>query len=236
LINSSIWRYDKNYRGKFKTQDNQITETGALGHQQVRFTPAPAYLTPQLVAQLCTAYDQAITDAQIDPLILTACFVFDFLSIHPFLDGNGRLSRLLTLLLLYRSGIKVGRYISLEKLIEESKATYYEALQASSQGWLADENDYTPFVRYFLGVILKSYQALETRFEIAQNASLSPDQRVLNALRDALIPQSRRELEAAIPECGQRTIERALARLQVAGKIEKRGAGKGTKYVLTVNV
>lgn len=139
------------YGGNYKTADNVIAETDAQGNKTIRFQPVPAWETPEAVEALCRAYEEAVGTGEMDPLLLIPMFVLDFLCIHPFNDGNGRMSRLLTLLLLYRAGYIVGKYISIEKLIEESKETYYEALQQSSLNWHEDANDYAPFVRVHPG-------------------------------------------------------------------------------------
>ena len=142
------------------------------------------------------------------------------------------MSRLLTLLLLYKSGYLVGKYISIEMLIEESKQTYYEALQASSVGWLENEQDYTPFVRYLVGIILRAYENFSERFEIIINRELTPAERVVEELEKSFEPLSRANLENLLPDISQRTIERALAELQTENKIQKVGQGRSTKYQL----
>lgn len=230
-LHKNLYNYSaKGYKGKFKSSDNIITERDADGRERVRFIPAPAYLTPNLVEELCRQYNQAIQKAEIDPLLLIPCFVLDFLSIHPFSDGNGRMSRLLTLLLLYKSGYLVGKYISIEMLIEKSKETYYETLQASSIGWLGNEQDYTPFVRYLLGIILRAYEEFSERFEVVINREMTPAERLLEELQKSFSPLSRADLEVLLPDISRRTIERALSELQASDKIEKIGQGRATKY------
>ncbi|SCB81984.1 Fic family protein [Weissella bombi] len=232
-LHKNLYNYSgKNYKGKLKSSDNVITEKNMDGSEQVRFVPAPAYLTPDLIKELCYQYNQAIQKDEIDPLLLIPCFVLDFLSIHPFSDGNGRMSRLLTLLLLYKSGYLVGKYISIEMMIEESKQTYYEVLQASSVGWLENEQDYTPFVRYFVGIILRAYENFSERFEIIINRELTPAERLIEKLEKSFEPLSRADFENLLPDISQRTIERALAELQTEHKIQKVGQGRSTKYQL----
>lgn len=232
-LHKNLYNYSaKNYKGKFKSSDNVITEKDQAGNERVRFVPAPAYLTPILASDLCYQYNQAIQKAEIDPLLLIPCFVLDFLSIHPFSDGNGRMSRLLTLLLLYKSGYLVGKYISIEMLIEKSKQTYYETLQASSAGWLTNEQDYTPFVRYLLGIVLRAYEEFSERFDLIINRELSPAERVIEELQKSFEPLSRANFEVLLPDISRRTIERALAELQAEDKIKKIGQGKATKYRL----
>ena len=151
--------------GNYKNSDNLIAEIDAEGHEKVRFIPVPAFQTAEAVEELCNRFWEAWEADYIDKLILIPMFVLDFLCIHPFNDGNGRMSRLLTLLLFYKAGYIVGKYISMEMLIEKTKETYYEALQASSGNWHENENAYEPFVRYYLGVTLKAYNEFENRVE-----------------------------------------------------------------------
>lgn len=230
-LHKNLYNYSaKSYKGKLKTGDNVITEKDLDGKERVRFVSTPAYLTPDLIDELCYQYNQAIQKAEIDPLLLIPCFILDFLSIHPFSDGNGRMSRLLTLLLLYKSGYLVGKYISIEMLIEESKQTYYEALQDSSIGWLENEQDYTPFVQYLSGIILRTYESFSERFEIIINRELTTAERILEELQKSFVPLSRANLESLLPDISQRTIERGLAELQSENKIQKIGRGRSTKY------
>lgn len=230
-LHKNLYNYSaKSYKGKYKISDNVITEKDFDGTERVRFVPAPAYLTENLMKELCEQYTQAIEKSKIDPLLLIPCFVLDFLSIHPFSDGNGRMSRLLTLLLLYRSGYLVGKYISIEMLIEKSKQTYYETLQASSVGWIENKQDYTPFVRYLLGIILKAYEDFSERFEVIINKEMTTAERVLEELNKSFEPLSRSDLQTLLPDISQRTIERALAELQDKYRIEKVGQGRSTKY------
>ena len=149
--------------GRYKTSDNIIEEQDAEGNKSVRFRPMPAWETPEAIEKICQSYDEALNSENIDALIIIPMFVLDFLCVNPFNDGNGRISRLLTLLLLYRSGYIVGKYISIEKLIEQTKEIYYESLQLSSAGWHENKNDYEPFVKYMLGVIVAAYRDFSSR-------------------------------------------------------------------------
>ena len=146
-----------NAGGSYKNSDNVIEETGKAGKSKARFIPVPAFQTADAMQTLCTNFINALEEGTYDPLVLISMFTLDFLCIHPFNDGNGRMSRLLTLLLLYRAGYIVGKYISIEMLIEKSKETYYDALKDSSLEWHNSANDYMPFVKYYLGIVLKGY-------------------------------------------------------------------------------
>lgn len=220
--------------GQWKDSDNSIVEYDAGGNPRVRFRPTPASQTPAAVECLCQAYDDAIEQGTYDPLVLSAMFVFDFVCIHPFNDGNGRMSRLLTLLILYRANYLVGRYVSIERIIEESKVTYYEALAASSAGWQDGSNTYVPFVRYQLGVVLSAYRKFESRMSTV-GVSLSMGtkaQRVREAFNHRLGKITKRDILAECPDISTTTVERALKTMLDAGEIEKVGAGRSTGYVL----
>ncbi len=216
--------------GKFKDSDNVIAETLPDGTRKVRFQPVPAWETAEAVNALCSAFQDALTDAELDPLLLIPMFILDFLCIHPFNDGNGRMSRLLTLLLLYRAGYEVGRYVSIEKLIADSKEKYYEALQESSDGWHEGENDYTPFVRYMLGVIVAAYREFESRAALIAGGASKTD-RIREAIRETVGPITKAEIMTKCPDVSQVTVQRALSELLRSGQIVKLGGGRYTKYV-----
>ena len=167
-----------NIGGTYKNSDNVIAETDAGGHQKARFIPVPAFQTAEAIDELCARFLEAWEADRIDKLVLIPMFILDFLCIHPFNDGNGRMSRLLTLLLFYKAGYIVGKYVSMEMLIEKTKETYYEALQASSTGWHEGENSYEPFVKYYLGIMLKAYNEFESRVEHLKHRSLSKPDRI----------------------------------------------------------
>ncbi|MDR0548627.1 MAG: Fic family protein, partial [Deltaproteobacteria bacterium] len=162
--------------GVYKQSDNYIAETDEQGEKKIIFRPTPAFLTPEAMDRLCAAFDESLRQDELDPLLLIPMFVLDFLRVHPFTDGNGRLSRLLTLLLLYRAGYIVGKFVSLEKLIENDKDAYYQALRESSANWRDNASDYIPFTRYFLGALLKAGDAFEERVEYLGSKGMSePD-------------------------------------------------------------
>ena len=221
-----------NIGGKLKTTDNIIQETDENGNSFVRFKPASAFLTPQYLQDMCSSYNKAIEKGIIDPLILIPCFILDFLCIHPFDDGNGRMSRLLTLLLLYKSNYFVGKYISLEMIIEKSKETYYDSLQASSVRWNENENDYKPFLRYTLGVVLNAYREFEDRFKTVYIKKEDSITRVLNVISKSYAKLNKNEIISLCPEFSKKSIERALGILVKENKIIKVGINKSTAYVL----
>ena len=161
-------------------------------------------------------------------------FILDFLCIHPFNDGNGRMSRLLTLLLLYKSGFIVGKYISIEKIIEETKETYYEALQDSSIGWHENTNDYKPFVNYMLGVIVAAYREFESRVKLVANAKLSKPERIREIIKAHIGTITKAELLETNPDISDTTVQRTLAELLKNNEIKKIGGGRYTQYVWNV--
>lgn len=217
--------------GQYKTADNIIAETDIDGNSRVRFQPVPAFQTPDAMEQLCDEMNKAWNDEIFDKLLLIPMFILDFLCIHPFNDGNGRMSRLLTLLLLYKSGCIVGKYVSVEMIIEKTKETYYEALQQSSFGWHENENDYVPFVSYYLGIILKSYREFESRVELLQNRSLSKPERIKTIIDGHIGKISKKQIAEQCPDISVTTIERTLANLVKTGYIKKIGAGRTTAYI-----
>jgi len=217
--------------GRYKTSDNIIEEQDAEGNKSVRFRPMPAWETPEAIEKICQSYDEALNSENIDALIIIPMFVLDFLCMHPFNDGNGRISRLLTLLLLYRSGYIVGKYISIEKLIEQTKEIYYESLQLSSAGWHENKNDYEPFVKYMLGVIVAAYRDFSSRVSLLTTQGMSKSDRVKEIIRATLGPITKTEILAKCPDISQVTVQRALADLVDKGDIVKLGGGRYTKYI-----
>ena len=217
--------------GRYKTSDNIIEEQDSEGNKSVRFRPMPAWETPEAIEKLCQSYDEALNSENIDALIIIPMFVLDFLCVHPFNDGNGRISRLLTLLLLYRSGYIVGKYISIEKLIEQTKEIYYESLQLSSSGWHENKNDYEPFVKYMLGVIVAAYREFSSRVSLLTTQGMSKPDRVKEIIRATLGPITKTEILAKCPDISQVTVQRALADLVDKGDIIKLGGGRYTKYI-----
>ena len=230
-LHRDLYKYSsKSIGGSFKNSDNVIAEESPDGQQIVRFEPVPAWETPEAVAALCSAFEAATRDTELDPLLLIPIFILDFLCIHPFNDGNGRMSRLLTLLLLYRSGYIVGKYISIEKLISDTKETYYEALQASSCNWHEGTNDYAPLVTYMLGVLVAAYRDFESRIELLTTKGLSKPDRVREVIKNHLGRITKSEIMAKCPDISQITVQRALAELLKSGEIIKLGGGRYTSY------
>jgi len=221
------------YGGHFKSVQNYINETTSDGTVVTRFTPIAPYDTPDAVNNLCVAYEQAIATEKIDSLILIPTFICDFLCIHPFNDGNGRMSRLLTLLLLYKSGYSVGKYISLEKQIEKTKDRYYDTLEASDAGWHEGKNDPTPFIRYMLQAILACYLEFEERIGLMSdtgNGSTAYD--IVKKYTEEKIGKfTGAEIIAHCPSIGRSSVLAALKKLTEEGHIIREGSGRKTFYV-----
>ena len=217
------------FAGSWKDSDNVIAERTAEGDLVARFKPTSAAGTPSAVEKTCEEYSRQISSGKYDPLLVSLVFVFDFVSAHPFNDGNGRMSRLLTLLAMYRSGYDIGKYVSVEKEIERSKETYYEALAASSVGWQDGVNNYVPFVTYMLGVMVACYKELDGRFRIV--AAPAGNEESVRTFFDHLVgTATKREIMDATPGMSQRTLERILSKLQAEGAVEKIGAARSTAY------
>lgn len=216
--------------GRFKNTDNVIAESDNHGQSRIRFTPVPAFQTPEAMEDLCREFNNAIDRAEYDPLLLIPMFILDFLCIHPFNDGNGRMSRLLTLLLLYRNGYMAGKYVSLEMLTEKTKETYYEALKSSSFEWHNNNNDYISFVRYYLGIVLKGCNEFQDRIEHLKYRKLSKAERIKEVFEKRLGIVKKSDIATLCPDISETTIERSLKELQESGFIEKIGKGRATGY------
>lgn len=231
-LHKELYSYSgKEYGGKYKAGDNVITQESESGETFVRFKPVEAWMTSDAMEKACASFNQAIDRQTINPLLLIPMFILDFLCIHPFNDGNGRMSRLLTLLLFYRSGYNVGKYISIEKKIEQTKELYYDALFVSSQGWHENENDYLPFIKYMLGVLLAAYRDFDDRVQIWNKKPLSKSQRIMEIIKNKLGAVTKSEIKEQCPDISEITIQRTLAELTQKGDIIKIGGGRYTKYV-----
>lgn len=229
-LHRDLYRFSSAKGGSYKNVDNVIEEILPDGSKYIRFKPIDAFSTPSYMERLCEEYRKEISKEEIEPLVLIAAFILDFLCIHPFNDGNGRMSRLLTLLLLYQSGFEVGRFISIEKIIEDSKETYYEALNKSSMLWHEGKNNLDIWLEYFLGVIIKAYKELEDRVGCVENTRGSKSERVETAIEGRLGYFTKGEIRDTCPDIGESTINRVFEKLRVEGKIESIGKGRNTKW------
>ncbi len=231
-LHRDLYRFNTaTYGGQYKNVDNVIAEEDEKGNKFVRFEPVEAWAVPENMEKLCTAYNKATALETINPLIAIFMFILDFLCIHPFNDGNGRMSRLLTLLLLYRNGYFVGRYISIEKIIETTKENYYAALQKSSCGWHENNNDYGPFVRYMLSVILAAYREFDSSVQIMMETRISKTERVARVIKDTLGKVTKHDILEKCPDISETTVQRTLSELLKNNKVIKIGGGRYTSYI-----
>jgi len=217
--------------GQYKETDNLIMEIDTSGARRVRFSPTPARETPETMEQLVLAYMDARNNYSINQLLLIPCFILDFLCIHPFTDGNGRMSRLLSLLLLYKNGFTAGKYISFEDQINKQKVLYYEALRKSSEGWSEGVNSYFPFISNFITILLYCYKELDKRFASIRSTKVSKRQRVEETVLNSLLPISKKEICYVLLDISPTTVEAVLAGMVKNGQVKKIGSGRGTKYV-----
>ena len=215
--------------GKTKNVQNYISATYPDGHTETLFTPLAPYETPEALDRICEEYDRVIGNMEVEPLIAIAIFIHDFLCIHPFNDGNGRMSRLLTTLLLYRNGFYVGRYISLEAKIAKSKDLYYDALGQAQIGWHEGAEDSVPFIKYLLGTILAAYKDFADRFALVET-KLPALETVRRATMDRVGRFTKQDIRELCPSLSVSSVEGALRKLVASGELTREGAGKKTRY------
>ena len=230
-LHRDLYSYSQgNIGGTYKNSDNVIAETDAEGHQKARFIPVPAFQAAETIDELCAHFLEAWEANLIDKLILIPMFILDFLCIHPFNDGNGRMSRLLTTLLLYRSGFYVSKYISLEAKIAKNKDLYYEALSRSQHGWHEGTEDAVPFIKYLLGTILAAYKDFGDRFAIVEEKLPAIDM-VRKATLNKIGRFTKQDIREQCPSLSLSSVEGALRKLVAAGELKREGTGKSTCYI-----
>lgn len=230
-LHRDLYKYTGySYGGKFKNSQNFIEEENENGKKKIRFIPLSPIETPIAIEDLCKNYNNLVNNELCDLLVLIPIFILDFLSIHPFNDGNGRMSRLLTLLLLYKANYMVGKYISIEKIIEETKDSYYDTLEKSSINWYNNENDYSYFVEYYLGIILNAYKEFDSRISIIENKKITAYDRIIDIFKNNIIPIDKAFVTNKCPDLSETTIERILNKLLKEDNIVKISGGRYTKY------
>ena len=215
--------------GQTKSVQNYISATYPDGHTETLFTPLAPFETPEALDRICDDYNRVIGNMEAEPLIVIPIFIHDFLCIHPFNDGNGRMSRLLTTLLLYRNGFYVGKYISLEAKIAKNKDLYYAALRQAQEGWHEGTEDAVPFIKYLLGIILSAYRDFEDRFSLVEHKKPA-----LETVRQATLNKigrfSKQDIRELCPALSVSSIEGALRKLVASGELKREGNGKNTCY------
>lgn len=239
-LHRNLMQYSPNKEGGvFKSSQNYLQETREDGSTFIRFTPAAPYETPAYIDAICDSYRMTVSQNTVDPLLLIPVSITDFLCIHPFSDGNGRMSRLLTLLLMYQAGYNVGKYISIEKHIEKTKPSYYDALQLASQGWHEGKNDPTPFIKYMLGVILGCYREFEERVEVLSKPDESGRVLVKSSATDIVRAAveskigkfTKHDILIICPTLSRSSVEAGLRELLATSEIKRFGQGRGTYYL-----
>ena len=215
--------------GRTKSVQNYISATYPDGHVETLFTPLAPYETPEALDRICEEYNRVIGNMEVEPLIVIPVFIHDFLCIHPFNDGNGRMSRLLTTLLLYRSGFYVGKYISLEAKIAKNKDLYYDVLSQAQIGWHEGTEDVVPFIKYLLGTILSAYKDFEARFALVET-KLSALETVRRATMEKIGRFTKQDIRELCPSLSISSIEGALRKLVASGELKREGAGKNICY------
>lgn len=229
-LHQVLYRYSqRGIGGRFKNTQNYITEIKESGEQIVRFMPLDPFETPTAIEKMCESFNRETDACEIDPLILIPAFIVDFLCVHPFNDGNGRMSRLLTTLLLYRAGYVVGKYVSLESKIEKTKESYYKALEKSDINWNREENDLTPFIKYILGTVLAAYRDFDQRVILVEDKSSAIDL-VRNAVNNTIGKFTKSDIMELVPSVGKTSVENSLKILIEEGVIGRDGKGKATFY------
>lgn len=229
-LHRDLYQYsEKGIGGSFKATQNYIAATDENGNSYVLFTPLAPYETKPAIDEICESFNHIIDTCEVDPLILIPIFIHDFLCIHPFSDGNGRMSRLLTTLLLYKSGYMVGKYISLESKIAKNKELYYSSLSECQNGWYENEEDVSSFIKYILGIVLSAYRELDERISLIEG-KLSSVEMVEQAVRSKLGKFTKTDIMELCPSIGKTSIENALKQLVEQDKITRHGGGRSTFY------
>lgn len=222
------------YAGKYKIDDNLIIEEDKEGNRKIRYKPVSAKETPKAMEQLVLAYMDASNNSNINQLLLIPCVILDFLCIHPFKDGNGRISRLLSLLLLYKNGFDAGKYVSFEEQINNNKGYYYETLRESSVGWDTNENTYVPFIQSFLSTLYMCYKELDKRFNVVNSNKITKKARIEATVLNSLTAISKAEICNVLPDVSPSTVEAVLGTMVREGRIQIIGKGKNTRYMANI--
>lgn len=229
-LHGMLYRYMPEDGGQWKATNNDINERHPDGSSRVRFQPVAAHLTPMAMVDMVVRYRAAVDLHLVDPLVLVPLSILDFLCIHPFADGNGRVARLLTLLLLYQFDYCVGRFISLERIFEDSKESYYETLEISSQGWHEGKHNVQPWLDYFWGALLRAYKEFEARVGTLDHRRGGKSERVRAQVLERTLPFSISEIEEACPGVSRDTVRLVLRALKSEGLIASSGKGRGAKW------
>jgi len=232
-LNRSMNTFMPTPGGAWKSTDNDIVEWTPEGQRRVRFSPVRAHMVDLAMEELHGQFAAAWDTGEVAKVVLTAGYVLDFLCVHPFVDGNGRMSRLLTLVFLYQAGIDVGRYISIERIVEDSRESYYDALGRSSRGWHEGDHDLLPWLDYFLGVLLAAYREFEDRVGAVQSPKGAKRDLVVDSIRHLPIRFTHADIARACPGVSRPTIDRALRDLKAAGELRLLKSGRDAQWERT---
>lgn len=229
-FHSMLYRYTTKKSGFWKKMDNEIVDINPDGTKTTRFKTVPAGKTQEYMYKLISSYNEYVKNDSYDSLILAPLFVFDFLCVHPFSDGNGRIGRLLTLLLLYQAGYRVGKYISLERIIESTKSTYYDALAESSKNWHEGKHNIFPWLEYFYGTLISAYKEFESRVGMFKGKGSKTEQ-VKSIINNFIKPFSINDIEELCPHISRDMIRNILRELRDEGIIKSTSSGRGAQWV-----
>ena len=232
-LHSILYRYMSNPGGVWKSTDNEIIEKHPNGTKRIRFTPTKAHLTPEAMAQLTKSYVIIVEEHKYDALIVVPLTILDFLCIHPFSDGNGRISRLLTLMLLYQFDYQVGHYISLERIFEDSKESYYETLEISSKDWHLGQHNIKPWLNYFWGALIRAYREFEERVGIITIGKGSKTELIRSSINRKMSPFSIGDIESDCPGVSRDMIRQVLRKMRDEGLIIASNSGRGATWKKT---
>lgn len=219
------------FGGKYKIENNVISQIDKNGNRTIRFRPVPTKETPEAMEQLILAYMEARDNSNINQLLLIPCVILDFLCIHPFRDGNGRMSRLLSLLLLYKNGFDICKYVSFEEQINNDKAYYYDTLKKSSNGWEENLNTYVPFIENFIVTLYRCYNELDKKFNVINTGKVTKTSRIEEILLNSITPISKSEICYLLPDVSPTTVEYVLGKMVKEDKIVKIGSSKNVRYL-----
>jgi Fic family protein len=230
-LHRDLYQFTNTPAGRWKTVENSIQEVRPDGFRVARFQTVSAAQTPAAMEELHERFAAASESGAHHRLLLIGCYVFDFLAIHPFRDGNGRISRLLTLLALYQAGYEIGHYVSLERLIDETRGTYYDTLQAAGHGWHEDEHDIEPWLRYFLGILTAAYKELAGASSAVRSGRGAKREAIAQFIRGSTAQElTVADVRRAVPAASDSYIDKTLARLREEGLIESIGTGRGARW------
>lgn len=232
-LHRDLYQFSPTPGGAWKSTANDIVDVLADGTHRLRFSPVAPHLVDAAMNDLVAGYRSVAAGGQVDSLIAVPAFVLDFLCVHPFSDGNGRMSRILNLMLLYQAGYGVGRYISLEKVIEDSKETYYEALEASSRGWYEGRHDLVPWLQYSHGVLIAAYLEFEHRVGQMGTGRGAKREMVIDCIRHLPATFRYADVERACPGVSRPTIVRVLGELRDNGEIRCTKGGRDATWERT---